>query len=589
MSIPDSFINNLREQVRLSDLIGRHVVLKPKGREFWGICPFHQEKSGSFSVNNEKQFFHCFGCGAHGDVFRFFMDLHNLSFLEAVERVASALGATVPKSTTNDATAHQQRQAYQVLAAALEWYQQQLRQPAGRRAMAYLEKRGLTAATISAFGLGYAPPTGLGTTLQAQGHTIDQLVLAGLVRDNGSDWFRDRLIFPIFDGQGRAIAFGGRTLQTDGVPKYLNSPETLVFNKGNTLYGFYHARQERKLSQVVIVEGYMDVIQLSQAGIKGALAPLGTALTESQIELAWRLSPEPVICFDGDSAGQRAASRAIERVLPILKPGHSVRFAAMPAGEDPDSLVQTHGSQAFNQYTKAAESLFASFWRHTLAPYRLDVPEQRAAAKKSLLTQVQQIADAGVRSAYVDLIQQEWQKITMVVPKQSPQHGRSQTIGATKLSVPFNVQGRQEQILLATLVNHPELIIDFIEDIGSVTFERPAYEALRQHLIDLSYEKILDKSTLKAHLISEGFNEILMIILNASTYLHAAFAQEGATLEKARQGWLEVWQRYQHEKMLAVDTKVAAGEFAANLEPQQWQRYKELKQAMLNLRKKELV
>ena len=350
MAFPPRFLDELRQRCSLADVVGRRVRLTKRGREYVGLCPFHNEKTPSFNVVEDKGFFHCFGCGAHGDVIGFLMQNGGLGFREAVEQLAGEAGLEVPQSTPQERErAQRQVDLQDAMEAACVFFQAQLEAPAGRTGLAYLERRGLDAATIRRFRLGFAPD-GREALKRALAGKIPEalLVEGGLLRrpeDGGAtyDYFRNRVIFPIGDRGGRIIAFGGRVIG-EGQPKYLNSPETPLFQKGRVLYGWAAARANAaKEPSAIVTEGYMDVIALHRAGFATAVAPLGTALTEAQLEELWKLAPEPILCFDGDAAGERAALRAADRALPLLRPGISLRFAALPAGEDPDTLIARYG------------------------------------------------------------------------------------------------------------------------------------------------------------------------------------------------------------------------------------------------------
>src|SRR5580692_6144418 len=358
----------------LAELIGRRVRLTRRGREYVGLCPFHNEKSPSFCVVEDKGFFHCFGCGAHGDAIGYAMRADNVDFVEAIERLAGVAGLAVPQSTPQERErAQRQKTLLEAMQAAAEFYEKRLWSPFGRAGLDYLRARGLDDETIRRFRLGWAPEDrqSLRRALGAE-YPEPMLLEAGLIRasDRGGDppdqvrgrlydYFGNRVMFPITDRAGRVIAFGARTLGDDQ-PKYLNSPDTPLFEKGRVLYNWAGARAQigREgdvgANGVIVAEGYMDVIGLHRGGFATAVAPLGTALTETQLHELWRLSPEPVLCFDGDSAGQRAALRALNRALPLLKPGRSLRFAVVPAGEDPDSLIRARGPDAFAEVLAVA-------------------------------------------------------------------------------------------------------------------------------------------------------------------------------------------------------------------------------------------
>src|SRR5579864_8811551 len=411
MAFPPGFLDELRSRVSLADLVGKRVRLTRKGREFGGLCPFHNEKTPSFYVVEDKGFFHCFGCGAHGDAIGFLMRSDNLDFIEAVERLAGEAGVAVPQQTPQDRErAQRQKTQLEALAAAAAFYEQQLWASGGARAREYLSRRGLDEETIRRFRLGWAGDDRQALRRALAGEFPEKLLdEAGLLRtpeDGGNpyDYFRGRVMFPIGDRAGRVIAFGARTLG-DHQPKYLNSPDTPLFEKGRVLYAWAQARanmarREESEQPVIVVEGYMDAIALHHAGFGGAVAPLGTALTEAQLAELWRLAPEPVLCFDGDAAGQRAALRALNRALPLLQPGRSLRFATLPPGEDPDSLIAGGGAPAMDEVLIAARPFSEVLWQSELAARPIDTPERRAEFERRLMTQASLIADRTVQTEY---------------------------------------------------------------------------------------------------------------------------------------------------------------------------------------------
>jgi len=361
--IPQHFIDDLVSRVDIVDIIDARVPLKKTGREFGACCPFHSEKTPSFTVSPAKQFYHCFGCGAHGTVIGFLMDYENLDFVEAVEELARHAGVEVPHETViQDPNAPDLRQLHAIMEEADRFFRQQLRgHPDAGRAVDYLKSRGLSGEIARTFGIGFAP-AGWQNLLDALGNddrSQKLLLQAGLVieRDGGGlyDRFRDRIIFPIRDRRGRVIAFGGRVLG-DGSPKYLNSPETPLFHKGRELYGLFEARKtERQLDRLLVVEGYMDVVALAQHGLGNVVATLGTATTADHLERLFRVVPEVVFCFDGDRAGRAAAGRALEQALPVMRDGRQARFLFLPEGDDPDSLVRREGAESFA--TRIADSI----------------------------------------------------------------------------------------------------------------------------------------------------------------------------------------------------------------------------------------
>ncbi len=398
--IPQHFIDDLLNRADIIDVVGARVQLKKAGREFTACCPFHHEKTPSFTVSPNKQFYHCFGCGAHGNAIGFLMEHDNLPFVEAVEELARLAGVEVPREQghfdTDERDKHQP--LYNIQTRAAKFFQDQLRtHPAAPKAVEYLKNRGLTGEIARDFGLGYAPPgwDNLLSLLGTDDAQRNSLFEAGLTiqKDEGGyyDRFRDRIMFPIHDKRGRVIAFGGRVLG-DEKPKYLNSPETPIFHKGRELYGLYQARQhERKLERLLVVEGYMDVVALAQFGIRNAVATLGTATTREHLEQIFRIVPEVIFCFDGDEAGGRAAWRALENALPVMKEGREARFLFLPQGDDPDSLVRREGADSFRQRTQEATPFSQFFFDHFAAQFDLHSAEGQgrlASAAKPLLQQL---------------------------------------------------------------------------------------------------------------------------------------------------------------------------------------------------------
>src|SRR5438270_9660730 len=415
MAFPPGFLDELRARISLVGLVGRRVRLIRKGREHAGLCPFHNEKTPSFYGVEDKGFFHCFGCGANADAIGYLMRADNLEFIEAIERLAGEAGLQVPQSTPQERErAQRQKTLLEALAAAAALFEAQLWAPGGARAREYLFGRGLDEETIRRFRLGWADDHRQRPALRrALSPEFPEALLleAGLLRqpEGGGtpyDYFRGRVIFPIGDRAGRVIAFGGRVLGDD-VPKYLNSPDTPLFEKGRVLFAWAAARANAARatdgeapSAAIVVEGYMDVIALHRAGFATAVAPLGTALTETQLRELWRLSPEPVLCFDGDTAGQRAALRALHRALPLLKPGRSLRFATLPPGEDPDSLIRAAGKPAVAEILAAARPLSEVLWHSELAARPIDTPERRAELEHRLMAEAALIADRSVQGEY---------------------------------------------------------------------------------------------------------------------------------------------------------------------------------------------
>jgi DNA primase len=512
MTLSPQFLDELRARTTLSAVISPTVKLIKAGREYKACCPFHNEKTPSFTVNDEKHFYHCFGCGAHGDAIRFLTDARGLPFMDAVRELAGKAGIDVPAADPRMRDqAERSADLTDVMASAQKWFADALQGIDGGEARRYLAQRGIDAGTVARFGLGLAPQ-GRNKLKAALIHLgEDKLVDTGmLIRPDepgkeSYDRFRGRLMFPIRDQRGRVIAFGGRILG-DGEPKYLNSPETILFDKGRTLYNIDRAGPaSRKANRLIVVEGYMDVIALDRAGIVEAVAPNGTALTEAQLERMWRLAAAPILCFDGDGAGQKASIRAAARALPHLGPERTLRFVALPAGQDPDDVVKAGGRAAIEEVLENAEPLVERLWRHERDLAVLDTPEARAGLKQRLLDHAATIGDPSLKQLYRD----EWlQRFDALV---RPQRGGGGGGGGFTTRVPWkkNKEGRfvpppapasaaarsiaasgtDRATARALVLGHalfPQAIADHVEALAALPIPDKAAATIRDRLIDLA-------------------------------------------------------------------------------------------------------
>jgi DNA primase catalytic core len=514
----------------------------------------------------------CFGCGAHGDVIGFTMRIDNLSFPEAVEKLAGEAGLEMPRFTPQERERAQRQQTlHDVVEAACAWFEQQLQAPGGRPGLDYLRGRGLSAETIQRFRLGYAPDgrSALKAALKAQGIGEALMLEAGLIvkPDDGRDsfdFFRGRVMFPILDRRGRVIAFGGRIIG-DGQPKYLNSRDTPLFDKGRNLYALDKARVGvaggpsqnqsggKAPAELIVVEGYMDVIALHEAGFTGAVAPLGTAITEAQIEALWKLAPEPIICLDGDAAGQRAALRAAERVMPLLKPGFSLRFAVLPAGDDPDSLIRRSGGQLMSDVLAHARPLVDIVWDAEAAGRPLDTPERRAGLERRLKERVALIADRSVQTQYFNLLVREklW---TAFRPQRFGRRPEAPALRYSGLVTP-----REAEILVATLINHPSLAHDYCETLAGLTIDTPALDQILKEILVFAGRAELDSEGLKSHLMAAGLAAAMAGLMQPTLYKLWSFAGPTAELEAARSGLEHLLGRF-HERELEAEVRSLEGE-----------------------------
>jgi len=507
LSLSPQWLDELRARTTLSAVIAPSVKLIKAGREFKACCPFHNEKTPSFTVNDEKGFYHCFGCGAHGDAIRFLTDHRGLPFMDAVKELAGKAGMEVPAPDPRDRE-RQERSAglHDVMAAAQKWFAEQLNGVEGGEARSYLTNRGIDAKVIERFGIGFAPDARgrLKSALKDLGE--DKLIETGMLikpdeSDKASyDRFRGRIMIPIRDARGRVIAFGGRILGS-GEPKYLNSPDTPLFDKGRTLYNIDRASPaSRQARRLIVVEGYMDVIALDRAGISEVVAPNGTAVTEAQLERMWRLDGQPICCFDGDAAGQKAAVRAAQRALPHLAPERTLRFVALPAGQDPDDLVRSGGREAIEALLAAPQPLVERLWRHEVDVAPLDTPEARAGLKQRLMEHAQAIGDPNVRQLYRD----EWlRKFDALVRPQATQ-GRSlyprrdwtkqggrfvppppPALESTRGVAKTGVETPIARALLRGFILYPQALDDHVEELAHLAITDRGCAALRDDLVKI--------------------------------------------------------------------------------------------------------
>jgi DNA primase len=527
MTLSPAWLDELRARTTLSAVIAPSVKLIKAGREFKACCPFHQEKTPSFTVNDEKGFYHCFGCGAHGDAIRFLTDARGLPFIDAVKELAGKAGMDVPAPDPRDRE-RQERSAglHDVMAAAQKWFAEQLNGVEGGEARAYLANRGIDAKLIERFGIGLAPDGRgkLKAALKELGE--EKLVETGMLiqpEETGKasyDRFRGRVMIPIRDARGRVIAFGGRILGA-GEPKYLNSPDTPLFDKGRTLYNIDLAGSaSRQAKRLIVVEGYMDAIALDRAGISEVVAPNGTAVTEAQLERMWRLDGQPICCFDGDAAGQKAAVRAALRALPHLAPERTLRFVALPTGQDPDDLVRSGGSEAIEALLASPEPLVERLWRHEVEAAPLDTPEARAGLKQRLMEHAQAIGDANVRMLYRDewlrkfdaLVRPQHQQGRSLYPRRDWKKGKDGRFApppppASAAARAIGASGINPKEARAVVFGHalyPEAIGDHVEALATLPIADRAAASLRDRMVDLTMSgQMLDRQGIATILASK--------------------------------------------------------------------------------------
>jgi DNA primase len=598
MRFPPAFLDDIRSRVSLSSVVGRKVAWdrrksNPGRGDFWACCPFHSEKTPSFHVDDRKGRYHCFGCKASGDIFTFLTEKEGVSFPEAVERLAQEAGLPLPQLSESDIRREAERASlFEVMEMAAAFFEAELQAARGAWARGYLADRALSGAVQKTFRLGFAPDdrSALRSHLASKGVGIEQMAEAGLVISGPDipvayDRFRDRVMFPIRDSRGRVIAFGGRALSKDAPAKYLNSPETPLFHKGQVLYNLDLAREPaHKTGQIIAVEGYVDVIAMTRAGLPQTVAPLGTALTEEQLRLLWRIAPEPVLCFDGDEAGQKAAARALDVALPLLRPGHSLKFAFLPQGQDPDDLLRSEGPEAVRRVVAAAEPMAEALWRRLLSANDRSSPERRAQFEQDVRQSVQRIEDEAVRRHYqanmAERLRGLWPAASTVRQPLS-QGGRRPTFASRRpweqaqsaspqlramagRLAPVNAHERRERLILLTLVNHPALLDEFLDSLSQAEFRTAALDRLRREILDVAALRAgLDGSALKDHLISRGFGAELARLETQAKRLNEWFLSAGAAMEDARTGLSQMIALHRKHVTLVRELKAAEAAFAA--------------------------
>ena len=625
MAYPRSFIEEIKNRVSVSDIVGQKVKLTRRGREFVGLSPFKNERTPSFTVNDEKQFYHCFSTGKHGTVFDFLMETEGLGFPEAVERLAARAGIQVPAQDPRMVEKEEKNASLiDICEMASVYFKTRLGGAAGRGAFDYLIKRGLEDTLIQSFGLGYAPGdrVGLVKHLRDQGVSDKNIIEAGLAvqpegRSDLIDRFRNRVIFPITDSRDRVIAFGGRALEASVPAKYLNSPETPLFHKGRTLYNFAKARQSAfDTKTLLVVEGYMDVIGLARGGFNNAVASLGTAVTEEQISLLWRLVQEPVLCLDGDEAGLRAAYRVIDRALPLLKPGYSLRFAVLPQGKDPDDLVREGGAEAFNNVLERANSLIDMLWERELAYAPYDTPERRAAFSDRLRKAVRQIEHIDVRKFYGEEIKKRLDAL-FAPANRGPQANGGQSYGSNygggysrqrgggkyyKFKSGASAEARRsalasgavmlpprEAMIMLAFIRHSSQLSGHLSQLEKLDFVTDDLKNLRDAIVDaISHNAPLDSGGLKGHLISIGYENLMTRLEQLPDARMLIFVRPESDPEDVVSGWLDAVELQHRLITLTAEKREAETDLAADTTQENFERLMAIENEISTLESKTL-
>lgn len=619
LRFPPHFLDEIRARLSVSQVVSRSVKLRRQGREFTGLSPFKQEKTPSFTVNDQKGFYHCFATGEHGDIFTFLIKTQGLSFPEAVEQLANEAGVPMPVSSPEAVVkAEQNDRLREITELSAQFYQEALNAPIAEHARNYLINRGLSREFVTKFRLGYAPNSknALKQHLQQAGFSEKEIVLSGMAIGGNDipvpyDRFRDRIMFPIADLKQRVIAFGGRALDPGQPAKYLNSPETPLFHKGHQVYNGASARKAAyDKKSVIVTEGYMDVIAMSSAGFDNTVAPLGTALTIEQIQLLWRMASEPILCFDGDQAGKKAAFRAVETVLPQLKPGFSLKFAFLPDGLDPDDYIKNHGTEEMRLILEAAKPLSEVLWQKEFSAGTWDTPERRAALEQNLISLINGVEDQTVKSHYLREIKSRlwrafqkngnntsnnnsnWQKTQKASAKQySRKFGANirQPATSSLLSSPL-MKGPEKQNLsheaeiLDLIITHPWLLETEDELFSSFKFTTEDAKTLRDALLEVQFiqnpQNSLDSAAVQSHLEKLELHSLAAQMQRKVTQTGAKSAEPNANSNEVLRKWHELM--VLHHKAEELERELDAAESAYRQEDNQqnFERLESLRKAL---------
>lgn len=591
MAFPLYFLEQVRERINLVDLIGRQIKLQRRGAEWIGLCPFHHEKTPSFHVVPDKNFYHCFGCGAHGDALKFVREQQNLPFLDAVKLLADMAGLEMPKRDPQQQKQEDARdQSVQIMERAASWFHQQLLSNEGRTAREMLKNRGISEAMIAQFQLGYAPQAvqKMLSELALPAKEARELGLAKTGENGDYAFFRERLMFPIRDVRGQTIAFGGRRMREDQPAKYMNSPDTPLFTKREQLYNLDQSKAAaRKDGELLVAEGYMDVIALVQAGFPAAVAPLGTALGADQIRRLWRYADSPILCLDGDAAGLRAAGRVAEEAIKIAGADKGLRFALLPSGEDPDSLIKNRGKAAMQQRIDKALPLGEFLWRQYSAGVNFAQPEAVSGLKKRLDDLAGSTEDPYLRSSYRqfwrDQIWQSTRQNNALRQKNTPKLPAQRLYDTTPRSSSAQITAR---IVLCALINHPSLIAEFAESFSTLDFPEHL-DNLRQKLhiyAEKSAQYPEDESSALVDLLKQQHEIALNDVLSREVYIVAPEAAREGSVDEARALLLRL-ERILYEQCLVADAERLYKE--AGSDAKVWQRLELLQKEIHALRQQQ--
>ncbi len=575
------FIDFLKGRASALDIVPKYVKLTKKGKDWFGRCPFHSEKTGSFKVDADLGLYYCFGCGAHGDMINFVMEMEKLSFAEAVKHIADMYGIQVPEDRETFRSEDDiKNKMYTVMEIAKEFFVHQLNSDSGREAKEYLKNRNISDESISKFQLGFAfNEEKLVDQLKKNGFSEEIIIKTGLFfkkqyKNELSSKFSGRITFPIIDYKGKCVGFGGRIIKKIDAAKYINSPETEIFVKNHQLYGYPLARKS-KSREIILVEGYLDVIAMHQAGFDATVAPLGTAISETQINMCWRVCDNPIICLDGDSAGVKASFRWLDKILPVLIPGKSFKFARLPQDSDPDSLILNDQREIISSSLNNALSLSDWMWEGAFSLYPSETPEQKAAIIKMLKEKTEQIKDGSIQRLYIQYMKQKENELYRYKGKTfKPKIGE-----LIRPATP--VKEKIEKILVVTIINHPYIIDRVIEDFTKLEFTSSAMIKLKEEIL-----RIYDAYHMSGK-VEEGNRVISELEKDISDVekdieIHAKFVGKNESSEdKILSGWNSFFEKYLSVPMITEDLHKASISLQSTFSESDWQRLKALKNSTL--------
>ncbi len=621
MRFTPQFLEELRARLPVSEVVGRRVALKKAGREWKGLSPFNKEKTPSFFVNDQKEAWFDFSSGKNGSIFDFVMETEGVTFPEAVERLAAMAGVALPVVSKDEEHREEKRKTlHDVMELAAKFFEATLNARPGAKARGYLADRGLEPATQLKFRIGYAPAErfALKEHLGQQGISVPDMIETGMLIGGDDipvpyDRFRDRVMFPITDLRGRVVAFGGRALDKDAPAKYLNSPETPLFHKGSTLYNGAAARQAaHEGATVIAVEGYVDVISMVTVGFPATVAPLGTALTEDQLGLLWKLADEPILCFDGDNAGRKAAYRAVDLALPRLKPGKSIRFALLPDGNDPDDLARSGGRAAVSEVLDSARPLAEMLWTRETEASTFDTPERRAALEARIGVVATSIGDESVRKYYRQDLEGRLRAL-FAPPQRSEQGGRdrrferyaprgersfqrgrggpggmgarrettaplSPRLGTSPIVRGFrSAMPPREALILVVLINHPWLLEHHAEEFAEFEFLNPDADLLRRAVLDaVASHEASEPAAMRALLAARGHGSVLARLDSAITHTSDWPTREDAAADDVAQFWTQIVTLHRKVRTLNKELKDAERALGENSSEANWARFRDV-------------